>query len=31
MVLVETEFGKKIGGYTPAKWSSSNLGNWMKD
>ena len=29
MTLVETEFGKKIGGYTPIKWSSN--GGWVID
>ena len=29
LVLVETEFGKKIGGYTPVKWSSKD--NWVSD
>ena len=30
MTLVETEFSKKIGGYTPIKWSS-NVGSVSDD
>jgi len=30
-VIVRTEFGKTIGGYTPLKWNAMTDGNYVPD